>query len=260
MKNHKYEGYLIDLDGTVYRGPKTIQTGVNFVHRLQEKEIPYLFLTNNTTRTREMVADKLRHHGIETDIDHIYTPVLATISYLLEENPGVDKIPVYIIGETGLKEGILQNDHFYLDERNPRYVIVGMDTDLTYQKIKIATRAIRNGAVFIGTNQDMNLPSGDELRPGNGSQCAMIAAATGVEPIFIGKPSSIIVNYALELMKLDKHRALIVGDNYETDIMAGINCHMDTLLTLTGVSTLEQIKNKRTQPTYTLENLGKWLV
>lgn len=260
MKNNKYEGYLIDLDGTVYRGPKTIQTGVNFVHRLQEKDIPYLFLTNNTTRTREMVVDKLKHHGIDTDVAHIYTPVLATISYLLEENPGVDKIPVYIIGETGLKQGILQNDHFYLDERNPKYVIVGMDTDLTYQKIRVATRAIRNGAVFIGTNQDMNLPSGDELLPGNGSQCAMIAAATGVEPIFIGKPSSIIVNYALELMHLDKSRALIVGDNYETDIMAGINCHMDTLLTLTGVSTPEQLEKKRTKPTHIVENLDKWLV
>ncbi|MBP2058591.1 4-nitrophenyl phosphatase [Lactobacillus colini] len=260
MKNNKYEGYLIDLDGTVYRGPKTIQTGVNFVHRLQEKDIEYLFLTNNTTRTREMVVDKLKRHGIDTDVDHIYTPVLATISYLLEENPDLDKIPVYIIGQVGLKEGMLSDEHFYLDETHPKYVIVGMDTDLTYHKIRIACRAIRNGATFIGTNQDMNLPSGDELLPGNGSQCAMITAATGVKPIFIGKPSSIIINYALELMKLDKSRALIVGDNYDTDIMAGINCHMDTLLTLTGVSTVAQIENKQTKPTYTVENLDKWLV
>lgn len=260
MKKTDYKGYLIDLDGTIYRGHQTIETGVDFVHRLQEKNIPYLFLTNNTTRTREMVLKKLASHGIKTQIDHIYTPVLATIDYLLEKNSGIDKIPVYIIGEVGLKEGLLNDPHFYFDEKNPKYVIVGMDTQMTYEKIRIAVRAIRNGAIFLGTNQDLNLPAGDELLPGNGSQCAMISAASGVEPIYIGKPSSIIVDYALKIIGLSKDKVVMVGDNYDTDIMTGVNYQMDTLLTLTGVTKKEELVDKLTPPTHIVEHLGKWKV
>lgn len=260
MKKTSYKGYLIDLDGTIYRGNHTIQTGVDFVHRLQEKNIPHLFLTNNTTRTRQMVLEKLNGHGIKTQLDHIYTPVLATRDYLLEKNPNIDKIPVYIIGEVGLKEGLLTDPHFYLDTENPKYVIVGMDTQMTYEKIRVAVKAIRNGAIFLGTNQDLNLPAGDELLPGNGSQCAMISAASGVEPIYIGKPSPIIVNYALKIIDLPKEDVVMVGDNYDTDIMTGINYQMDTLLTLTGVTKKEEVADKSAPPTHVVSNLGEWKV
>ena len=112
--------------------------------------------------------------------------------------------------------------------------------------------------LFIGTNADKNLPSGDELLPGNGALCTMIEVATGVKPTYIGKPSSIIVASALKMLNAQGQDAILVGDNYDTDIMAGINCNIDSLLTLTGVTNKEQLKGKDKKPTYIVENLDEW--
>lgn len=251
-----YRVFLIDLDGTVYRGKDTVESGVRFVHRLVEQKKDYLFLTNNTTRTPQMVVDKLKGHGIETDVSHVYTPSMATVSYILGKNHQ-KKIGVYIIGQVGLWSEVLKHPEFEVNEKNPDYVIVGMDTDLTYHKVTVASQAIRKGATFIGTNADMNLPTGDELIPGNGSQCAFVAAASGVQPFYIGKPESIIVNMALEKVGYDKKEALIVGDNYDTDIKAGFNSNVDQLLTLTGVTQKEDLQNKR-QPSYVVNNLDEF--
>ena len=256
MKDYKL--YLIDLDGTVYRGEDTISSGVDFVRRIQKEGKDYLFLTNNTTRTSKMVVEKLSKHGVKTDLKHVYTSSMATATYILNKHPYNKKIGVYIIGEIGLKSELLvQHSEFELNEKNPEYVIVGMDTDLTYHKVRVATRAIRNGATFIGTNADMNLPLGDELIPGNGSQCEFIAAATGKRPFYIGKPEAIIVDMALKLTGHTREETLIVGDNYNTDIQAGFNSDVDQLLTLTGVTTKEEIIGKR-QPTIVVNNLNEY--
>lgn len=253
-----YRLFLIDLDGTVYRGKNTVESGVRFVHRLIEQKRDYLFLTNNTTRTPQMIVDKLKGHGIDTDIKHVYTPSMATASYILNQNKNRQtKIGLYIIGQIGLWSELLKHPKFELNEENPDYVIVGMDTDLTYHKVRVASRAIRRGATFIGTNADMNLPAEDELIPGNGSQCAFVAAASGVEPLYIGKPESIIVNMALEKMGYSKRDALIVGDNYDTDIKAGFNSDVDQLLTLTGITQKEDLQNKR-QPTVLVNSLDEF--
>lgn len=251
-----YQVFLIDLDGTVYRGKETVESGVRFVHRLVQAGKDYLFLTNNTTRTPQMVVDKLKGHGIETDTDHVYTPSMATASYILQREHK-EKIGLYIIGQIGLWHELLQHPEFELNEENPDYVIVGMDTDLTYHKVRVASRAIRRGATFIGTNADMNLPAEDELIPGNGSQCAFVAAASGVEPLYIGKPESIIVKMALDKVGYSKDEALLVGDNYDTDIKAGFNSGVDQLLTLTGVTTKVDIADKR-QPTILVNNLDEF--
>ena len=251
-----YNLFLIDLDGTIYRGDETIQTGVDFVHRLKEAHKDYLFLTNNTTRTPEMVVEKLKKHGVETDVNHIHTPSMATASYIINKKHTND-VEVYIIGEFGLKNELLNIAGFKLNEITPEYVVVGMDQDLTYKKVRTATRAIRNGSTFIGTNADLNLPLGHELIPGNGSQCAMIAAATGQQPLYIGKPESIIVDYALKKIHHSKDETIIVGDNYNTDIRAGFNSGVDQMLTLTGVTTRADIEGKR-QPTITVDNLSEF--
>ncbi len=250
--------FLIDLDGTVYRGTQTITSGVRFVHRLQAAQQPYLFLTNNTTRTPQMVVSKLAGHGVETDTAHIYTPSMATTSYLLAKHPKT-QIKVFVIGEIGLLTALLSHSEIVLDDQHPDCVIVGMDTDLTYHKIRTATRAIRQGAIFIGTNADLNLPAGAELLPGNGSQCAMIAAASGVQPIFIGKPERIIIDYALAQFGWQRSDAIIVGDNYDTDIRAGFNADVATLLTLTGVTTAADLVGKR-QPTRVVNNLDEYVL
>ena len=251
-----YQAFLIDLDGTVYRGNDTIESGVEFVKRLEDAHKDFLFLTNNTTRTPEMVVNKLRGHGIDTDVDHIYTPSMATASYILEHS-AKKKIGVYIIGEVGLFRALLDRPEFELNEIDPDYVIVGLDYDLTYHKIQVATRAIRSGATFIGTNADLNIPIGSELAPGNGAICEMIALASAQRPLFIGKPESIIVDKALKLIDCDPEKALIVGDNYNTDIKAGFNSDVDQLLVLTGVTSRGDLINKR-EPTYIVDDLKEF--
>lgn len=250
-----YRLYLIDLDGTIYRGHDTIASGVDFVHRLQEQGKSYLFLTNNTTRTPEMVVKKLAGHGVETDCEHIYTPSMATVSYLLSRDPK-RPLKVFLIGQVGLFSEILKYSEFSYSEVDPDYVIVGMDTDLTFHKVRVATTAIRRGAKFIGTNADLNLPAGNELLPGNGSQCAMIAAASGQSPLFIGKPEALIVDMALNRCHCKRQDALIVGDNYDTDIKAGFNAKVDQLLVLTGVTQRKDLAGAR-PATYVCNSLDE---
>ncbi|WEV71232.1 TIGR01457 family HAD-type hydrolase [Lactobacillus sp. ESL0785] len=252
-----YQLFLIDLDGTIYRGKGTIEAGVRFVHRLEQAGKDYLFLTNNTTRTPEMVVDKLALHGVKTDTAHVYTPSMASVSYLLEHASGQLPIGVYLIGEIGLQQEFWQHTEFELNNKNPDYVIVGMDRDLTYHKVQVAADAIRNGAVFIGTNADLNLPSDEGLLPGNGSQCAMIAVSSGHEPLYIGKPSPIIVKMALAKMHCQKEQAILVGDNYQTDIKAGFNSQVDQLLVTTGITQLADLQGKR-QPTFVVDSLDKF--
>lgn len=252
-----YRLFLIDLDGTIYRGKETVASGVRFVHRLDQAKKNYLFLTNNTTRTPQMVVDKLRGHGVITDCHHIYTPSMATASYILSHRQKQGKIGVYIIGEIGLWSELLRHPAFEIREKHPDYVIVGMDTDLTYHKVRVATKAIRDGAVFIGTNADMNLPLGNELIPGNGSQCAMIEAASGRKPTYIGKPSAIIVDMALKKWGFSKQESVLVGDNYDTDIKAGFNSQVDQILTLTGVTRKPELTGKK-QPTVVVSNLDEY--
>ena len=170
-----YEGYLIDLDGTIYRGSEPIPAGRRFVEQLQARQIPFLFLTNNTTKTPETVANRLANEfSIHVGPETVYTATLATIDYLNDANKGKK---VYVIGEPGLIEPILAAGYVW-EEETPDYVVVGLDTDVTYEKFVVATLAIQKGATFIGTNPDKNIPTERGLLPGAGSVIAMIEAST----------------------------------------------------------------------------------
>lgn len=257
----KYKGYMIDLDGTIYRGNERIPEAKRFVERLQAAKIPFLFLTNNTTRTPEMVVDFLASkHDIFVKPEQVYTPSLATASYLLRQNGGdLRGKSVYIIGELGLKKAILSTG-IKLDETNPDYVVVGLDYDVTYHKFELATLAIKRGGMFIGTNEDTNLPNERGLVPGAGSVIALVERSTQQKAFYIGKPRRPIMDAALARMGLDPSEALMVGDNYNTDIKAGINSGIDQLLVYTGVSTPEQVAGQAIQPTHTVNSLAEWEV
>ncbi|HFO0707704.1 TPA: TIGR01457 family HAD-type hydrolase, partial [Streptococcus pyogenes] len=226
-----YKGYLIDLDGTIYQGKNRIPAGERFIKRLQEKGIPYLLVTNNTTRTPEMVQSMLaKQFNVETGIETIYTATMATVDYMNDMNRGKT---AYVIGETGLKSAIAAAG--YIEElENPAYVVVGLDSQVTYEMLAIATLAIQKGALFIGTNPDLNIPTERGLMPGAGALNALLEAATRVKPVFIGKPNAIIMNKSLEVLGIQRSEAVMVGDNYLTDIMAGIQNDIATILVTTG--------------------------
>ena len=250
-----YKGYLIDLDGTIYKGKDRIPEGEAFVHDLQKSGIPYLFVTNNTTRTPESVQEMLaKQFDIDTPVSTIYTATLATIDYM--NDLGLEK-SVYVIGEDGLKEAI-QAAGYLEDKENPAYVVVGLDWQVDYEKLATATLAIQKGAYFIGTNPDLNIPTERGLLPGAGSIITLLEAATRVKPVYIGKPNAIIMEKAVEHLGLARENLLMVGDNYLTDIRAGIDNGIPTLLVTTGFTKAEEVSNLPIAPTHVLSSLAEW--
>lgn len=249
-----YKGYLIDLDGTAYRGKEVITETLNFVKKLQQKQIPYLFLTNNSSKTPEMVAQVLDELGYPVTPDQVYTPSLAAAQYIFDQNP---KAKVYMIGEVGLKNALLEKGLTLTDE-NPDYVIIGIDREITYEKYGLACLAIRNGATFISTNGDVAIPTERGLMPGNGALTSVITVSTGVDPIFIGKPERIIMEKALELINLPAEEVAMIGDNYFTDILAGIHAGVPTIYIEGGVTTRDEVMGYDALPTHILKDLTEF--
>lgn len=251
----KYKGYLIDLDGTIYLGKEPIPAGKRFVEALQQKELPFLFVTNNTTRSPETVAQRLAEEfAIHVAPATIYTASLATIDFMKDHGRGNK---VFVIGEAGLIDLILAAG-FEWDDQNPDYVVVGLDNEVTYEKFVLATLAIQKGATFIGTNPDKNIPTERGLLPGAGSLIAMVETATQTSPIFIGKPEAIIMDKAVAHLGLPKEEVIMVGDNYETDICSGIQNGIDSLLVLSGFTPKSAVPNLPEPPTYVIDSLDEW--
>lgn len=254
----KYAGYMIDLDGTIYRGKEKIPAAKRFIERLQEHDIPFLFVTNNSTQAPIKVVENLANNfDIHVKEENVYTSALATADYIADLDK--DKRSVYVIGEVGLKQAILDRG-FRFEETNPDYVVVGLDYDVTYHKFELATLAIKRGAKFIGTNADTNLPNERGLVPGAGSVIALVECSTQQKATYIGKPETIIMEKALERLSLPKDEVVMVGDNYMTDIKAGINFGIDTMLVYTGVSTRELVRKQEIAPTIELGSLDEWKV
>ncbi len=254
MKN--YKGYLIDLDGTMYRGTEKIHEAVEFVKRLQKANIPYLFVTNNSSKRKEQVSKKLEQFGVPCTPDHVFTTSMATASYISNEKKDAT---VFVIGEEGIRDA-LTDEGLTMKDENPDYVVVGIDRTISYEKFAKACIAVRNGATFISTNGDIAIPTERGLLPGNGSLTAVVTVSTEVEPIFIGKPEPIIMEQALTQLGTSKEETLMVGDNYRTDILAGIHAGIDTLLVHTGVTTKEHLETVEEQPVYTAQTLDEWKI
>ncbi|MFC4323509.1 TIGR01457 family HAD-type hydrolase [Litchfieldia salsa] len=251
----KYKGYLIDLDGTMYKGTEKIEAASDFVKALAEKQIPYLFVTNNSSRTPEQVAEKLTEFDIPTTKDHIFTTSQATANFISGKKSNAS---VYVIGEEGIRDSIVEKG-LQINDMNPEFVVIGIDREITYEKLSIACLAVRQGATFISTNGDIAIPTERGLLPGNGALTSVITVSTGVQPIFIGKPESIIMEQALKVVGTSLEDTLMVGDNYDTDIMAGMNTGLDTLLVHTGVTTVEMLQSIERKPTYTVGSLEEWI-
>lgn len=255
MSNH-YQGYFIDLDGTTYKGKNRIPAAARFVKRLQQAGKQVLFVTNNSTRSPEFVADNLtRNHDIHVGPENVYTTALATADYLAQRAD--DRKRVYVVGESGLKEALTDRGFILVNEA-PDYVVVGLDSHVTYEKLEQAVLLIRAGATFIGTNADSNLPNERGMVPGAGSLIKLVEYATQQKPLMIGKPEKVIMEMALQQVDLAKDDVIMVGDNYRTDIQAAINVGMDSLLVYTGLSQPTEVAQMPVRPTFTVETLDDW--
>ena len=250
MSVKQYKLYLIDLDGTIYNGDKKIKYAKEFVDYLNTNNIDYLFLTNNSTRQPKEVAEHLKKFDIDTSEEHVFTSSDATKIYL----KGKGYKNLYVIGESGLKN-TLSSFNQKENEDCVDAVVVGLDRKLSYDKLTIATRAILKGAELIGTNPDTLLPTANGFMPSNGGQVKYLEYATSTTATFIGKPSKIIMESAINLFSYGKDEIVMIGDNYDTDIMAGINGGIDTIHVQTGVTSVEDLESKAHKPTYSIKNL-----
>lgn len=251
-----YKGYLIDLDGTMYKGSDEIDGAKQFIDYLNQHDIPHLYVTNNSTKVPDDVVKKLATFNIEAKPEEVVTSALATAAYIKNENAHAS---IYVIGEGGIRQALLDAGLTLIDDTHVDYVVVGLDTHVTYEKLAQGTLGVRHGAKFISTNPDISIPNERGFLPGNGAITSVITVSTQVEPTFIGKPQPIIMDMAMEIMKLPKSEVAMVGDLYETDIMSGINAGIDTIHVQTGVTSKEMLAEKQQQPTYTFKDLNEVL-
>ena len=247
-------GVLFDLDGVIYLGSTALPGAQEIFDWLESAGRPFCLVTNNSTRTALQYQEKLAEMGIQVALDKIFTSALATAQYLKKEYPA--GAPVYAIGETGLHQA-LADAGFTFDEAEPRIVCVGLDQQLTYEKLRIACVAIRHGARFIATNPDRTLPTEAGLVPGCGSILAAVETSTEVAPLVIGKPSRRMIDLALERIGLAPDEALMVGDRLDTDVEAGKAGGVRTTLILTGVHHLADVPAFPVAPDFVVNDLSE---
>lgn len=246
-----YKAYCFDLDGTIYRGKVGIDSAVQFVHKLQQEGIEPYYLTNNSSKTRETLQQALKDIGIAAPLQHIYSSSLATAKYVASLS--VDK-KVNVIGEQGIRTALLEEGLNITDEQSS-ILVMGIDRQITYEKLLKASSYVQNGAQLIGTNQDIKLPYENGFAPGNGTFVQLIASVAGVTPTFIGKPSPVMLQIIADEHGYEKHEMVMIGDNYDTDILCGINFGCHTIHVNTGVTPIAIVKQKAKIPTYCVENL-----
>jgi len=239
-------GVIIDMDGVLFRGTLPILGASEFLGFLEIQDIPFLLLTNNSTRTAEQYVSKLSGMGIRIDEDKILTTSMATAAYLSQVAP--PGTGVYMVGEEGLREELEKKGFSLLDGPDVPYVVVGYDRSFTYEKMETATLAIRAGAKFIATNPDRTFPSERGIVPGAGAIVASIEAATDVGPTIVGKPQPGIFELALGLMQVEAESAAMVGDRLETDILGAQQLGLLTILLLSGVTSGQQMEGSSIVP------------
>lgn len=254
MMNSRYKAICLDLDGTVYRGTEPIAEAVQFIAQAQKMGVDPYFITNNASMTRVQIQAKLASFDIKANIDRIMTSAIAAAKYCKKEYEGAS---VMMIGERGLEEA-LEGEGIRLTKENPDVVMMGIDRDVTYAKLADACLAIRAGAHFIATNGDKAFPNERGFVPGNGSFVALMETATGKKPVLVGKPESHMLEFIQQMGDYQKEEMIMVGDNYDTDIQAGIRFGIDTLHVASGVTSKEDLLGKTKQPTYHVHTLLDW--
>lgn len=250
-----YKAYCLDLDGTVYKGKTPIKEAVEFVHDLQSKGIAPFFVTNNSSMTQKQLQQKLANMNIHTDTEHIISSSIAAANYIDEHYPGKS---VFMIGESGLQDA-LDSKQVKRTEELAEVVVMGIDHHINYEKLAIACLSIRAGAAFISTNSDHAFPTERGYLPGNGAFTKLVEHSTGIDALFMGKPQPFMLEQIQRKYGYHKDEMIMIGDNYQTDILTGINMGIHTAHVNSGVNRTEEVKEQLKQPTYYLESLREWI-
>jgi NagD protein len=247
------KSYLIDMDGVIVSGNQLIPGADAFIERLHQRHIKFLILTNNPMYTPIDLQHRLQRLDINVTAEHFYTSALATAAFLKAQKPHGT---AFVLGESGLTEALHQVG-YVLTEHEPDYVVLGETLVYSYTRITQAVRLIEAGARFIATNPDPSGPGEGGLVPACGAIAALIQSATGVRPYFIGKPNPLMMRTALRYLDEHSENAIMVGDRMDTDMRAGTESGMETVLVLTGVTTRERVDRFPYQPTRIVDSVAE---
>jgi NagD protein len=230
------ENYLMDMDGVLVHEERLIPGADLFVKRLQQAGLPFLLLTNNSIYTARDLAARLERTGLEVPESAIWTSALATARFLDTQRP---QGSAFVLGEAGLTTALHQVG-YVLTEREPDYVVVGETRAYSQEAITRAIRLIAAGARFIATNPDPTGPSPAGPQPATGAVAALISKATGVRPYFVGKPNPLMMREALRAIDAHSDATVMIGDRMDTDVIAGIEAGLQTILVLSGITSREE--------------------
>ena len=246
------KAFICDMDGVIYHGNRLLPHVKEFVEWLHNNDKKFLFLTNSSERSPRELAMKLSRMGLTVGEDHFYTSALATASFLKSQCPGGS---VYVIGEPGLTYALYEAG-FSMNDVSPDYVVFGETRSLNYEKIERAVKLVQNGAKLIGTNSDLTAPAENGIIPACRALISPIEMTTGKEAYYIGKPNPLMMRHALKKLECVREETAIIGDRMDTDIIAGIESELDTVLVLSGVSTMENIERFPYRPAHILRDVG----
>lgn len=245
-------GYLIDMDGVIYKGHEIIPGAITFIEDLKRRDIPFLFLTNNSQRTRRDIATKLQRMGMLVDERHVFTCAIATARFLAQQKPGGT---AFVIGDGGLITALHSNGYSIVD-RDPDYVVVGEGRNLNFEMAEQALGMLKNGAKLIATNMDPNCPTSTGMRPGCGAIVSLLETASGTQAFSVGKPSPLMFRAARKELGLSSANTVMVGDTMDTDIVGGVQMGYRTILVLSGGTAESDIKNYAYRPDLVVNSIA----
>jgi NagD protein len=249
------ESWLIDMDGVLVREEHPIPGADRFLERLRERGVPFLVLTNNSMYTPRDLAVRLRRNGLEVPEEAIWTSALATANLLESQRPGGS---AFVIGEAGLTTA-LHGVGYTLTDKDPDYVVLGETRTYSFLRITLAIRLVLGGARFIATNPDPTGPAPEGPLPATGSVAALISRATGIAPYFVGKPNPLMMRYALNAIGAHSETTAMIGDRMDTDVVAGLEAGMYTVLVLTGSTIRDDVDRYPYRPSRIVESVADLL-
>ncbi|MGI6494596.1 MAG: HAD-IIA family hydrolase [Kiritimatiellia bacterium] len=245
-------GVICDMDGVLYHGNHLLPGAREFIEWLEAEGMRFLFLTNSSERSPRELSEKLHRLGLDVAEEHFLTSAMATASFLASQRPGGT---AYVIGQPALINAIYEAG-YSMNEVNPDYVVVGETPSYTYASMKKAVNLLLGGARLIGTNPDVTGPVENGIVPACGSLVAPIEMAAGVKAYFVGKPNPIIMRAGLQLLGCRREETLVVGDRMDTDIVAGVESGIETVLVLSGVTSESDVRHFGYGPSRIVPGIG----
>ena len=249
----KKKGFICDMDGVLYHGNRVLPGAVEFVQWLQKEHKEYLFLTNNSGMTPRELGQKLERMGLQVPEEHFYTSALATAEFLKAQAPGCS---AFVIGEAGLLNA-LYDAGITMNDVNPEYVVIGEGRTYSLDTLPRAVNLVLGGAKLIGANSDVSGNIEQGIAPACRALISPVEMATGKQAYFCGKPNPLMMRTGLRLLGCHTEEAVVIGDRMDTDIIAGTESGIDTVLVLSGVSDKDTPKAFAYQPTMILNGVGE---